>query len=131
MPRKVPIGKLVVAALLAAVAAPGVLASGQWWQYALAIAAVVGLIGWAARDLIAPVRLTADPDGLTMLSGFARQHRVTWSEVERIRVDARRHSRMLEVDTGEQLYLFSRYDLDADLDEVVAELTSIRAEARP
>ncbi|MGH3682699.1 MAG: PH domain-containing protein, partial [Natronosporangium sp.] len=82
-----------------------------------------------ARDLAAPVRLLADPAGLTVVTGFARRRRLGWSQVERVRVDVRRRSRLLEVDTGEQLYLFSRYDLDADLAEVAGALERLRATA--
>jgi hypothetical protein len=51
---------------------------------------------------------------------------LAWSEIDRVRVDRRRRSRLLEVDTGDQRYLFSRYELDADLDDVAAELEARR-----
>ena len=82
-----------------------------------AFAAVGGavLAGYALRDLIAPVRLAADADGVTVVAGFAGHRRLAWSEIERVRVDERRRlgtrSEMLEIDTGEMLYLFSGYDL--------------------
>lgn len=126
---KVPAGKAATAVIVLAAAAVTLRGSGEWWQYAVAAAAAAGLLGWAARDLVAPVRLAADPGGLTVVTGFAARHRLDWSRVERIRVDARRRSRMLEVDTGDQLYLFSRYDLDDDLDQAAAELASMKAQA--
>lgn len=126
VPRRVPAGKLVVAAIVGAVA---VLAATGPWQYGVAGAVVAGLVVWAARDLVEPVRLHADPAGVTVMTGFARRVRLEWSQVERVRVDIRRRSRLLEVDTGEQLYLFSRYDLDADLDEVASQLEQLRTAA--
>lgn len=120
---KVPVAKLMVAAILVLLA---VVFAEEWWQAAVVGAAVLGLAGWAARDLVAPVRLAADPAGLTVVTGFARRHRLPWAQVDRVRVDARRRSRLLEVDTGETLYLFSRYDLDADLDEVAGRLQALR-----
>jgi Bacterial PH domain len=126
VPRRIPAGKLVIAVLMALL---GVLVAADLWQQVVAAAAVAALVAWAARDLVAPVRLAADPAGVTVLTGFAHRHRLAWSQVERVRVDARRRSRMLEVDTGEQLYLFSRYDVDADLDEIAERLEALRAAA--
>jgi len=123
VPRRVPAGKLVLAGIVGAV---GALVGTGPWQWGAAAAVVAGLVAWAARDLVAPVRLAADPDGVTVLTGIAHRHRLAWSQVERVRVDARRRSRLLEVDTGRQLYLFSRYDLDADLDEVAGTLERLR-----
>lgn len=123
VPQKVPIGKLVVAALIGLLAAAG---AREPWQYVVAGLVVAGAVAWAVRDLVAPVRLAADPTGVTVVTGFARRHKLPWSQVERVRVDVRRRSRMLEVDIGEHLYLFSRYDLDTDLDEVAAELERLR-----
>jgi Bacterial PH domain len=80
--------------------------------------AVVGgavLAGYAVRDLIAPCRLAADAEGVTVVVGYASRRRLAWSEIERVRVDERRRlgtrSELLEIDTGETLYLFSGYDL--------------------
>lgn len=124
VPRKVPIGKLVVAAIVGVV---GGFAGADLWQFVVVAAVVAGLAVWAARDLVEPVRLRADPSGLTVVTGFARRHRLGWSQVERVRVDVRRRSRLLEVDTGDQLYLFSRYDVNADLDQVAGQLEQLRS----
>jgi Bacterial PH domain len=73
------------------------------------------LAGYALRDLIAPRRLAADAEGVTVVVGFAGHRRLGWSEIERVRVDERRRlgtrSELLEIDTGETLHLFSGYDL--------------------
>lgn len=127
VPRRVPTGKLAIAAVVAAV---GALAATGPAQYGAAALVVAGLAGWAVRDLVAPVRLAADGQGVTVVTGFARRTRLAWSQVDRVRVDVRRRSRLLEVDAGEQLYLFSRYDLDADLDEVAGTLQLLRSAAR-
>ncbi|MPZ28116.1 MAG: PH domain-containing protein [Micromonosporaceae bacterium] len=126
IPRKVPIGKLAVAAIVGVV---GGFAGSEAWQFGVVAAVVAGLVAWAARDLVEPVRLRADPAGLTVVTGFARRRRLGWPQVERVRVDVRRRSRLLEVDTGEALYLFSRYDVDADLDQVAGQLELLRAAA--
>ncbi|MGN9775206.1 PH domain-containing protein [Micromonospora sp. H33] len=88
------------------------------------------LLVWAARDVLAPVRLAVDPDGLTVIHGFAGHRRLPWPQVEAITVDRRTRlglaSAVLEVDTGESLHLFGRYDLDADPAEVAEELDAVR-----
>ncbi len=126
VPLRIPLGKLVVVAILVLLAA---VAATEVWQMAVALLAATGMAGWAARDLFVPVRLAADGAGVTVVAGLARRIRLPWSQVERVRVDARRRSRLLEVDTGETLHLFSRYDLDEDLDEVAARLESLRTAA--
>lgn len=124
---KVPVAKLAVGLVVLAVA----LLSGP----TVAGVVVAGLIllllaGWAARDLLVPVRLAADPHGVTVVTGLATRQTLDWSQVRRVRVDARRRSRMLEVDSGETLYLFSRYDLDADLDQVADQLRDLAGPER-
>jgi hypothetical protein len=121
------VGKLAIAAVVVVVGA--LVATGPA-QYGAAALVVAGLVGWAARDLVAPVRLAADGQGVTVVTGFARRTRLAWSQVDRIRVDVRRRSRLLEVDADEQLYLFSRYDLDADMDQVAGTLQLLRSAGR-
>jgi hypothetical protein len=127
VPLRIPLGKLVVAAIFVLLAA---VAATEAWHVVLALAAAAGVAGWAVRDLFVPVRLAADQAGVTVVAGFARRIRLPWSQVERVRVDARRRPKLLEVDTGGTLHLFSRYDLDEDLDEVAARLESMRIAAR-
>ncbi len=82
------------------------------------------------RDLVAGVRLAADADGVTVVSGFAGRRRLPWAAIERIAVDTRTRrglrSETLEVDTGEAIHLFSRWDLGAQPDEVAERLEEIR-----
>jgi hypothetical protein len=95
---------------------------------ALVAAAILGV--YALRDVIAPVRLAADLDGVTVVSGYAGRRRIAWAEVERMRVDARSRgglrSELLEIDAGEHLFLLSRYDLNAHPADVYEELLRLR-----
>jgi hypothetical protein len=97
---------------------------------AIAALAAAGLAAFALRDVLAPVRLAADGQGVTVVTGFAGRRRIPWSEIERIRVDVRqrigRKSELLEIDTGETLHLLSAAELGADLDDVVATLVTLR-----
>ena len=92
----------------------------------LAVAAALFLAVWGVRDLVAAVRLAADADGVTVVSGFAGRRRLPWAAIERIAVDTRTRrglrSETLEIDTGEALHLFSRCDLGAQPDEVAERL---------
>lgn len=99
-------------------------------QRSAAATGVVVLGLYALRDVVAPVRLAADPDGLTVIVGYAGRRRLAWSQVELIRVDDRERfglrSRMLEIDAGESLHLFSEYDLGASVEDVAEELARLR-----
>jgi hypothetical protein len=125
----VPVAKLLGAVGIVAL----VLAFGrddpvQWF---LAAVVTIGLAGWALRDLVAPIRLAADPDGVTVVVGFAGRRRLAWPEIERVRLDRRDRlglrSELLEVDAGDYLYLFGRYDLGAEPEEVLASLQALRS----
>jgi hypothetical protein len=125
IPVKVPIAKLAVAAILAALGLIGT----EPWAVLVAAGPAAGLVAWAVRDLLVPVRLIADEAGVTVVTQFHRRHRLRWPAVERVRVEVRRRYRALEVDTGEELYLLGRYDLDADLDDVAERLEALRTAA--
>jgi hypothetical protein len=88
------------------------------------------LVVYALRDVIAPVRLAADRDGVTVVSGYAGHDRLAWGEVERVRLDQRRRlgtrSNLLEIDAGERLYLLSSYDLNAHPQDVAEALDRLR-----
>jgi hypothetical protein len=100
-------------------------------QWFLAVAAAVGLAAWAARDLIAPVRLAADPEGVTVVVGFAGHRRLAWAQVERVRMDRRERlglrSNLLELDADDNLYLFSVHDLGADPEDVLRSVLALRS----
>jgi hypothetical protein len=99
-------------------------------RLALAGVAALGLAGWALRDIVAPVRIAADRDGVTVIAGFAGRRRLPWDRIERVRVDRRPRlglrTETLEIDTGETLHLFSSYDLGAPPSEVAAALETLR-----
>ncbi|GIF11415.1 PH domain-containing protein [Actinoplanes teichomyceticus] len=124
-----PVTKLIAAVAVAALAA--VFAGADPVRWALAGVTGCGLVVWALRDVLVPVRLTADADGVTVVTGFARRRHLRWSEVERLRVDrtARRglRSELLEIDAGDAIYLFSAHELGAAPEDVRTALASLRA----
>lgn len=101
-------------------------------QWVMAVAVAVALDAWALRDVVAPVRLAADREGITVVAGFARRRRLPWAQIEQVRLDRRERlglpSEMLEVDADDALFLFSMHDLGADPHDVLAELEQLRAE---
>ena len=101
-------------------------------QWVLAGAIAAGLLGWALRDVVAPVRLAADAQGVTVIEGFARRRRLSWAEIERVRVDRRDRlgiaTELLELDADEALYLYSQHDLGGDPHEVLVVLDEFRAQ---
>lgn len=127
-----PVTKLLgaVAVLVLAVA----FSQGDPVQWFLAIVVAIGLTGWALRDLLRPVRLTADQEGVTVVAGLLRRRRLAWAEIERVRVDRRERlglrSELLELDAGDELYLFSVHELGAEPEEVAAALAELRTSAR-
>ncbi|MBM0232827.1 PH domain-containing protein [Micromonospora sp. STR1_7] len=128
VPAGLPAAKLAGAVLLVAL---GLLfADGDSVRLVVAALAAAALAGWAARDLVAPVRLAVDSDGLTVIRGFAGRRLLPWSAVEAITVDRRPRlgltSETLEIDAGESLHLLGRYDLGATPEEVAAELRAAR-----
>ncbi|MFI5959558.1 PH domain-containing protein [Cryptosporangium sp. NPDC051539] len=95
----------------------------------LVVAAGLGLSG--VRDVVVPVRLQADDEGLTVVSGLVgRRRRYPWAAIERVRVDDRRRllgrSTLLEIDVDSDLYFLGRHELGATPAEVAEELTSLR-----
>jgi hypothetical protein len=92
----------------------------------LAVPAAVLVGGMGLRDLLVPVRLAADESGITVVHGFAGRRRVPWEAIEDVKVDVRRRygrrSEMLEIDTGDDLHIFSPHELGASPTEVAAVL---------
>jgi hypothetical protein len=124
--RRLTVAKLAGAVIFAAAAAIGYPDPGQVIVVGLA-AVVLGVLG--VRDLVAPVRLAASPEGVTVTTGFATRRHVAWGEIAGIKVDARRglmlRSQVLELDTGDNLYFFGTNDLGAPCEEVAERLTSL------
>jgi hypothetical protein len=126
VPVRVAVAKVIVAAVFVALA---LTAAAETWQVVVALVAAGGTAAWAVRDVSLPVRVAADPTGVALVAGLARRFHLPWSRVRRVRVDTRRRSRMLEIDDGETLHLVSRYEVDADLEEVAARLEQFRSAA--
>lgn len=100
----------------------------------LAGVVAVGAAVLAVRDVLAPVRLEADEDGLTAVRGYATRTRLAWREVDAVRVDERRRllskTMLLEIETEDDLIMFSRFDLGADVRDVAEALTELRDHAK-
>jgi alpha-beta hydrolase superfamily lysophospholipase len=118
-----------IAALGAFALAAFVFADDTRTLVAIGAGAVIVLL-YVLRDLLAPVRLEADADGLTVISGYFGHRRLAWAQIERIRVDQRNRmglrSELLEIDAEDSLYLLSTYDLNAECDRVAAILRQLR-----
>jgi hypothetical protein len=114
----------------AALALLGLVLGDDAVRLALAAVAVAGLLAWAARDLLAPIRLAADTAGVRVISGYAGTRALPWERIERIRVDSRPRlglrTETLEIDTGDTLHLFGQYDLNAPPAEVADRLNALR-----
>jgi hypothetical protein len=99
-------------------------------QWSVAIGLAAGLAIWGLRDLVAPVRLAADADGITVVVGYAGKRHVPWTEIELVRVDRRERlgisTELLEIDADLNLYLFSMHDLGAHPESVLATLEKLR-----
>lgn len=116
----VPVLKLTGAVVLVGLGL--LLGAGDPVPIGVTVLAAAVLLGWAIRDLVAPVRLAIDPAGVTVIRGFAGRRHLDWARIERIAVDDRPRlglrSQTLELDAGDSLHFFSRHDLGAEPDEV-------------
>jgi hypothetical protein len=132
-PTALPVLKLAGAAVLLVVG----LLVGRHDTVGLVIGIVVaaGLAAWGLRDLVAGERLAADPDGVTVVTGYAGRRRIGWPQIERIAVDSHTRrglrSELLEIDTGEVIHVLSRWDLGAPPEEVADALAAHRARDAP
>ncbi len=123
-------GRITAIKTLAAAAFGALALAGDGKQVFLAGMAALGFAVLVARDLLAPVRLAVDASGVRAISGFAGMERISWNDVDRIRVDARRryglNTELLEIDTGDQVHLFSRHDLGVSAVEAAETLMRLR-----
>lgn len=123
---KVPVVEALGALLLLGAA----LTSGDQAARLLGLVGAVLLGVLAVRDRVLRTRLTADSEGLTVIWGFAGRQSLGWSQVASVRVDERSRlglrTRLLELDTGEQLVLLSARDLGADPEDVASALEELR-----
>ncbi|MFC4584906.1 PH domain-containing protein [Sphaerisporangium corydalis] len=125
--RDFTIAKLATAAAFAVVA---VVVSGDTRGMLLCAAAAVMLGAFGLRDVLAPVRLAADDQGLLVVTGVTRRARVSWPEVAEIRVadNARYGLRwdLLEIETAESLHIFSSFELGTSCMDAADELFRLR-----
>jgi hypothetical protein len=131
---RVPVAQVVLkAGAAAAFALLAVLSVDDRPFLLLAGIATAGLAALALRDVLAPVRVAADAEGVTVVTGFAGRRRLPWPAVTALRVDERQrlllHTRLLEIETEGDLHLFSAFDLGEDVRDVAAELERLRARA--
>jgi hypothetical protein len=126
VPRSVMLIKFAVAALLALAA----LFVDNESQNVVLLVASAGMAAYAGRDLFARERLRADADEVVAVRGYSSRRVLAWSEIERIRVYATNRlgarSEMLEVDTGDEIFLFSRFDLGVEPEEALGALEAVR-----
>jgi hypothetical protein len=119
-----PVAKLIGAATLPVLVAGFAPDDLGRWLVAAAVAA--GIVVWAARDVLHPVRLAADDAGVTVLTGFARRRHLPWSQIEAVRVERGRRSEVLEIDTGDAVYVLGEPQLNAVPQEVAVTLADLR-----
>ena len=123
-------------ALLKVLAAAGFIAAAVFLARdstgrVIAVLAAAALALSGLRDFVAPVRLAADPDGLTVVRHLATRRRIPWREIERVRVHEQRRlfglrSAFLEIDTGSALHLISQSELGTSPHQVAAALRRYR-----
>jgi hypothetical protein len=126
VPRSIMLVKFAVAVVLAL----GALVVDNESQNLVLLVAAAGVAVYAGRDLFAGERLRADAEEVIAVRGYSSRRVLAWSEIERIRVYATSRlgtrSEMLEVDTGDEIFLFSRFDLGVHPDEALGALEAIR-----
>ncbi len=126
VPLAVIVAKVAGAAVLALLA---LVASGRA-DTVIAVGAALLLAGVAARDLLARERLRADAAGLVAVRGYAGHRHLDWSQVEQLVVRSQlrfgARTEQLEVDAGEEIFLFSRFDLGVDPRAALAALTELQ-----
>jgi hypothetical protein len=105
-----------------------IVSAGQPVGVAVTLVAALVLSGSVLRDLLVPVRVAVDREGLVVVTGFAGRRSLPWQDVKRIHVDDRRRlgarSRLLEIETEESLYLFGGAELAASVESVADDLRS-------
>jgi hypothetical protein len=126
VPTGVIAAKLVFAALLLALTV--FLAVHE--QVVIGVIATLAAAAYAARDLVARERLRADRDGLTAVRGYAGHTRLAWSDLEQMTVESRlrlgARTQTLELDAGEAIFQFGRYDLGTEPEQALEELEQLR-----
>jgi Bacterial PH domain len=92
----------------------------------VALAALVVLGAYAVRDLVLRPVLVADREALEVRSGLSAV-RVSWGEVDRIRVVRDRRAELLELEVAGRIVLLSRWRLGRPPGEVCEALDALRS----
>ncbi len=95
----------------------------------LLVAAGLWLTVLAGRDLLLRPVLAADATGLRLVDGWRRVE-VAWSQVDGIGLVTDRRAPLVELDLGDRLVVLSRRRLGRPPQQIVAELTALRAAGR-
>jgi len=102
-------------------------------QVIVALVAAAGLVAYAVRDLVAPVRLRLDPDGVVAVRGYAGRRAFPWSVIESVRLDSRLRlgirAEAIELDAGDDILVFGATDLGVPVREAVRTVERFRARA--
>jgi len=126
VPTRVIVAKFALAALLALIA----LFMGNRPQVVIGLLAAVALAAYGLRDCVSRERVRADADGVVAVRGYVGRRHLAWSKIERVRVDTRSRlgarTELLELDAGDEIFLFSRFDLGVDPDDAAAALEAVR-----
>ena len=92
--------------------------------------AATAALAYAVRDVLARQRLHADAEGVVAVRGFATRRRLAWDQIERLGVDSRlrfgARSELLELDAGEEIFQYSRYDLGVRPEDALEALEGVR-----
>jgi PH (Pleckstrin Homology) domain-containing protein len=106
---------------------------GDSGRVVIATAIALAFAVLAARDLVAPVRVAADFQGVTVVTGYAGRRRLTWDEIEAVRLDSRmrfgRRAETLEIDAGDWLFLYGASELGEPCRVALARLHALQAAA--
>jgi hypothetical protein len=125
--RKRVAGRAAVAAVLAAIT---LLRASDAVTMTVGLVAAGAIAAVVLRDLLVPVRLSADTEGLTVITGLASRRMIPWRAIEQVHVDSRERLGLrqvaLEIDEGDQLHMLAASDLGADPHDVAAALTQLR-----
>lgn len=123
---RVPVLEALGALVLLALALTG----GDPVGRVLGVAGAVLLGVLAGRDVLVRTRLSADADGVTVIAGFAGRRTLSWPQLASVRLEERSRlglrSRLLELDSGDQLVLLSARDLGTDPEQVASALAELR-----
>src|SRR5688572_17647835 len=87
VPTGVMAAKFGLAALLLVLAVVALI-SGNTGPLVVGLVTACAVAAYALRDVLVRDRLSADSSGVSLATGYAGRRRLTWAEVEQVRVDS-------------------------------------------